>query len=197
MIRLKHVMRGSMGRKLPAEGSVTRTLPRYNAKVLAGRRRHGHNIQISSELHTNYLENEIGGGATTTFGEDTRSIEIHGFSRRLIGPQGKVKRKQSIHTLRPIVIEGSRAEGNRHVVDGSIQHDFNLAQFSMVSTVNGLKWSDECCYPNEGIASIELTGSKNAKIEADFNSATCGEVTYTKTKDAEIQTKTVLLSACE
>lgn len=164
--------------------SVTRT---YNYTMSGPR---GGSITHSSNSQTDYNSNTYGGGATLTKTASAWELNILGKHKTLT-INNEEKANISIRSIGNITMTGGLSRSLRRMSNGQLEINHNIAQFSVVYTLNDLQWSASCCHPISGSIQADYSGSISDSATIEFNS--CGSASIERNGE----TKDVTLSYCE
>ncbi|MCB0368703.1 MAG: hypothetical protein KDD45_04465 [Bdellovibrionales bacterium] len=167
--------------------TVTRT---YNYSITGPRG--GGVITTSSNSHSDYENNQIGGGAKITRLAAGYKMEILG-KHKVFTLNNKTLFDISMHSdsANPLVFSGSLVRNQRVLANGKLILSHNLAKYSTTFTMTNLKWTSVCCHPIEGQIAVEYSGSKTGAASVTFTS--CGMAQLEK----DGQTEQIELSYCE
>ncbi len=97
----------------------------------------------------------------------------------------------SVRTIQPLNISGGLGRSNRHISNGQLEVNHNLAKFTAVFTANNLQWTSSCCHPTSGSLGVVYSGSKSGSATVTFNG--CGAASV----DQGGQQQSIELSYCE
>ena len=156
--------------------SITRT---YN---LSFTRNLGGTFYVSSESHTNYLDDTIGGGATIEK-IDTNKYEVSlNGKHRWATYNGITIINHSLHTDSPVTVTDDTilTRFDRVVDGGSLKIDHNIAKYTTTIVPSAVTWgSSGCCYPTSGSFAVSFSGSISGSGTLTF-ATTCGKATWEK-----------------
>lgn len=147
-------------------------------------------IQTTSELRSNYLGSQIGGGGKVTrTGANSWSAEILG--KHKIGTRsGRTLFDVSVHTTTAVDLSGALSRSGRSATAGTLEVNHNRANFTATySIVNGqpLVWNSSCAHPISGQLSASYSGSITGSGTITFTG--CG--TAQLSKDGSTRTLTI------
>lgn len=167
--------------------TVTRT---YNYDISGPRG--GGVITNSSDSHTDYNGNQIGGGAKITKLATGFQIDILG-KHKIFNLRSKKLFDISVKSdaSNPLVFTSSLSRNQRQLQSGKLVVSHNLAKYTAEFTLTNLKWTSVCCHPVEGQISVVYSGSKTGQSTVSFTS--CGMAQMEK--DGQIEQ--LELSYCE
>ena len=153
--------------------SLNRSLNYTRNTVLGGR------IEVSSDSHTDYRGNVIGGGAKITrTGATSYSLEHRGIRRQRISATGTTTVDISLRTTTDFNFSGY-GSGNILVGGGVMEIIHNNAEYVAQIQASDLSFSPAtCCYPRSGSISINYSGSRSGEATARFGPG-CGNLTLT------------------
>lgn len=146
--------------------SVTRT---YNTEISGPR---GGVVTNSSDAAQDYRGTSYGGGAKITKTASGYNLDILGKHKRM-QRNGRQLFDVSIRSLQSLEVTGGLGRSARHVSNGQLEVNHNLAKFSSVITANNIQWGDCSCYPVSGSLSIAFSGSKTGSSTVTFTNE-CG-----------------------
>tara|TARA_B110001454_G_C12723312_1_gene436619 strand:+ start:36131 stop:37018 length:888 start_codon:yes stop_codon:yes gene_type:complete len=164
---------------------VTRT---YSTAITGPR---GGVVSNSSDSATDYRGTSYGGGAKLTKTAAGYNLDILGKHKRM-DRNGRQLFNVSVRTLQPLEVTGGLTRAARHVSNGQLEVNHNLAKFSSVITANDIAWGDCSCYPVSGSLSIAFSGSKTGSATVTFTNE-CGVASLQENG----QTSKIELSYCE
>lgn len=177
------------GTALPTTGNLVRTstdFERFNPD--------GSSVKTSSAPHVNYLGSTIGGGIKTSFGVNTRTVEVLGLHRNGLKADGTASFDHSVYSTQPLVVTGTKAAGTREVTSGELKVDHNGLSYSVLASVSGLKWASNCCHPTEGTISWAMTGTNTGNLTVSFSTGSCGSAQVSYSSGS---TQNLTLVSCE
>ncbi len=177
---------GAMPGALINGTSVTRTSTSQVLTLASGA-----TLTTDTNAHTTYNGTALPAtGITVSMASGTRTVNVNGIHKVMIGPIGRTWFNHSI--TGNLNVTGSRATGNR-VINGTSTLYHNLALYQAAHTFNSATWgSSTCCYPTSGSISSVLTGSRTGNTSLTF-SATCGQATFV---DTDSSSSSVTLTHC-
>jgi len=162
--------------------------PRFNNTTLT----------TTTETHSDYNTNEIGGGTKLTYvGTNTFDVEVPGVHKVLTNSKGKTLYDISLHTLTPMTLSGT-VSGDRTLDGGSLQVAHNRAFYTADLTPVSLRYnSTTCCHPISGVVGVQFGGKAVGTAQVTFTT-TCGLATMVRNVGAADEvTSTIPLHGCE
>lgn len=175
--------------------SVTRT---SNGLTIEGY--YGGALSFDTNPHSTYNTVTIppsgyASGVTVSNSGSARSISIGGAHRVLKDKDGTILFDVSMTTPQALLMTGTRASGNRQLLNsGSLVTYNNIEQWRGSSVFENVRWNvNSCCYPTSGRIVTSYDGSKSGYSYLTFNS-TCGSATFVDTTGS---TTNVTLVQCE
>ena len=164
---------------------VTRT---YSTAITGPR---GGVVSNSSDSASDYRGTSYGGGAKVTKTAAGFNLDILGKHKRM-DRNGRQLFNVSLRTLQSLEVTGGVTRAARHVSNGQLEVNHNLAKFSSVLTASNIAWGDCSCYPVSGSLSISFSGSKTGSATVTFTNE-CGVASLQENG----QTSKIELSYCE
>lgn len=154
----------------------------------------GGSIATTSDVKEDYRlgsANTYGGGAKLTKTSAGYNLEILGKHSSL-AKNGVDLYNVSVRTLQPLQVTGGFERSLRHVSNGQLEINHNIAKFTTVMSASNLQWSASCCHPTSGTLSVTRSGSIQGTATVTFTDE-CGVASL----EENGQVRKIELSYCE